>query len=214
MARDMLDTTISDSRTVSDSPTQVWALWVVANAMGSAAMWALCWQVIPPGYPTGLVLAVAQSIVLSLWLRSSGPWLLGTTFGIALASAATGVVLAVYGPGLVWWRSGLPAGAEGAAITLLPALTFGLVLGVIQWMILRQVSPRAIWWVIASMLGWCASELLHPESILIHYWLDTPLLWHVITDPLSRAMTGLMLGMAYAGPTGLTLAFLLGRRER
>ena len=87
----------------------------------------------PTGYQVGF----------RFWLK----WVLATTIGLSLAH--TGMFI----PGLFDFES------LGKDLTWLHMI-FGAGVGIAQWLLLRNVTPRAKWWILASVAGWTAAWLL------------------------------------------------------
>ena len=135
-----------------------WFLWALACTAGTGLGWALGWRLsfAGPGYlgiwviglVTGAILGVCQALILRPFLKSSGRWVLATIFG---------------------WMLGFYLGAELAANLGLTELVFGvvtgggvgLVLGMVQWLVLRTRFRGAGWWVLANTLAWLGGMMAY-----------------------------------------------------
>jgi hypothetical protein len=186
---------IMPDSSASDRPVAVgwgfWLWWVLASTMG----WAVGARVgvavgsfgEPPGFeaaqsvPTiivagylgvavgGILVGVLQSLVLRRKIARAGWWVLA---GVG-AAAVIGVV--VFGVGVVNTDVGWVVGAS----------LFGIVVGVLQWLVLRRQVARAGWWVLASAVGW------------------------FVGMPVGGVLDWPALGAAYGAITGIALVWLL-----
>ncbi len=131
-----------------------WLLWVLASIIGFTLSGFLFH--FPFGFPagantsfdpanaevgfiqgalTGLVIGTIQWLVLRRLISRAGWWILATCWGIAVAHAV--------------------GDSAPAPITLwVLALLCGAVIGSLQWLILRQLTSRAVLWVAANIVGW------------------------------------------------------------
>ena len=97
--------------------------------------------VVVGGGVVGLVLGVLQWLVLRRQVARAGWWVLASTVG--------GVLGVGFGFGLGFV---LMLGV-GVGIVVVLGGVLGLVLGVLQWLVLRRQVARAGWWVLASTVG-------------------------------------------------------------
>ena len=133
----------------------VWLWWAIAGAMGwglASAMDALLHlsslphvypgDAIPPLGVQGLALGVAQWLIVRRYMPRAGWWAPATIIGVILIAVAPVVAYETQDPRSMWlkYESG--------------GLLEGLVLGVAQWLVLRQHVRRAGWWIVASAVGW------------------------------------------------------------
>ncbi len=127
--------------------------WISATAIGFAAGGVVGAMVgFPAGFAVGLVVGGAASMLLQgLVLRRQA---IGASWWVAasLAGLAVGVAVSM--------ATGLFASVSiglARAMTvdiLMSCAVFGLSLGTLQWVVLRQRFAHAGWWVVASILGW------------------------------------------------------------
>jgi hypothetical protein len=146
------------------------------------------------------------------------------TFG--LASALLGGVLFGFVPALLigflqrwilrrhlplsrWWIISVSAGIgllhffsdgfENARDLSLAVLLSGLMVGVIQWRLLRPHLASATWWVLASGLGWYVGGLMGSA------------IW--VNGLEAHGRSGLTTGLMYGLSTGLLLGWLLRNQK-
>ncbi len=93
----------------------------------------------------------------------------------------------------------LSDGFENARDLSLAVLVSGLLVGVIQWRLLRPHLASAAWWVLASGLGWYGGGLIG-----IAIW---------ISGLDAHGRSGLTTGFTYGLSTGLLLVWLLRNRK-
>lgn len=134
------------------------------------------------GAITGAVVGIAQWLVLRQVLAVNAWWIVATGVGLA---AGLGIGTAVAG-----------TGTDPRALVIRAAIT-GLLVGGLQWMILRQHVPASGAWIGATAAAWVIG------------WLVT----RAIGVDLSRGWTvfGASGALAYAALTGLTLVWLVRR---
>lgn len=115
----------------------LWFQWVLATTLG----WAI--GLITVGeIGSGVVVGLAQWLVLRSLLSRAGWWVLASALGWAIGwsvLAAAGM-LAPYQTGLIT-----------LAVT---GTVLGAALGIAQWLVLQPHVYRAGWWVLANMAGW------------------------------------------------------------
>lgn len=136
---------------------RLWLCWVVASgaggALGLAGGFAIGFAI--GGATSGIVsqsvfgavvgasVGALQWLVLRRQVSRAGWWILATALGIgvgfALIRAATPAVSRVLGGGPIY---GL---ANGVLV--------GILVGTLQWLVLRRQVSRAGWWVLASAVG-------------------------------------------------------------
>lgn len=163
-----------------------WLLTMIGFPIGGGIASALVGSVTGPGRGAvagiiaGAVVGAAQWLVLRQALPISALWIPATAVGLS-AGLALGV--AVLGTKTV-----------GLALLLRAAVT-GIVLGVFQWVLLRQHLALAGWWVPAIAIGWTAG------------WTLT----RTVGVDLSRdwAVFGISGAAVFAALSGLALTWLL-----
>jgi len=128
---------------------RIWFLWLISSAWGwgtaveITGLGELAFQSEPPRILSaylgvvgaGILVGTLQWLILRKEIVRSFQWVL-PSFG---AMALFGIV--IFGAGLGWV----------IGIGLL-----GTLVGVLQWLVLKQRIPRAGWWILASTLGWIA----------------------------------------------------------
>ncbi len=125
----------------------------------------------------GILAGVLQWLVLRPLVAGAHWWVLASIVAVALV----GVV--VFGVGLVNVDVGWVVGVA----------LFGTVVGVLQWLVLRDQVARAGWWVLASTVGWVVAG---PATALVGVDAAMGLSWGV-------------LGAVYGSVTGPMLVWLL-----
>lgn len=205
-----------------------WAVWILASTLGSATGWVggrladfiLGWLIhavtggmvgsevgslkrvidlvvvaLAHGVVFGAIFGATQWLALRRYLASPVWWTLASILGgvIALVTSALGEaggeLTRVEGAWAIGRLVGLTMGAIAA----------GVIVGIIQWLVLRKVVPHAGWWVLISPVGWGVSVLGATAEIpgevvagLIGV-LATGCLGVVVCGAISGAMTGAIL---------------------
>lgn len=187
---------------------RLWFLWLMAGAVG----WGWAMDAGTFGEPRPIEL-----------LRSMRPLNVSPYISVATGAAVVGVfqwlILRRYLTGSVRWVvASVAASVVGALLVLLVGLVdtdagllggvslFGLVAGVLQWLVLRRQVPRAGWWVLASSVGWLVampvSDMAGPPGWAVYGTITgTVLVWLLRqprrllgtdpSDPASTVRTGL-----------------------
>jgi hypothetical protein len=130
-----------------------WLGWFLASVLGYGLGAMLGFSLIYNLSPTdtfdatrdilsGTVMGVTggyfQWMVLTQRLGGTGLWGLASALGFGTAMAASAAV---------------SPNADPALAGFLIVAVFGVVGGILQWLILRRNVPRAGWWLLASLLG-------------------------------------------------------------
>ena len=119
------------------------------------------------------------SVGWRLWLG----WVLVSITGFAVAFSITG--------------GHFPEGFEGYPFSGNPIGALqGLVIGILQWLVLRRQLPRASWWILASVLGFALAHVLGDTA----------------PPPLGLPMTGGMFGAVAGALVGVPQWLVLRRR--
>jgi len=138
--------------------------------------------------------------VLRPWLPSIRGWVLATSFGSAIALVLVNSLWSV----TLMPSSENVMGMMMPPSSMLPKYTFsgimGVILGTVQWVILRRKISWAGWWVLLSGIGFLGREVLVAEvqSILGPTGIDVsqsamnPIFWAIssLSTVLYAAMTG------------------------
>lgn len=124
----------------------------------------------------GLTLGMAQWLVLRKHLKHIGGWVLATTIGYATPFIAPPLLQAIE-PG---WPIGM----------LILGLT-GLVLGVLQWLVLRNRIANAGWWIPISVGGWSLAFALTGIAYLTSLYVEPFDMFAAAFVPIAVAGVGL-----------------------
>jgi hypothetical protein len=122
-----------------------WLLTALSFPVGGGVAFALAGSATSPlkgalaGAIAGAVIGIAQWLVLRQFLSSGVFWILASGIGLA---AGLGLGLAVLG-----------ARTDTVTLLLRAALT-GAVIGLLQWLLLRQEFAMAGWWILAMTIFW------------------------------------------------------------
>lgn len=107
--------------------------WILAATAGMVLGWGLFYS--PGGIYGGILVGLAQWLVLARWVDGADSWVLATAAGWAVFHVVFWFLLWL----LPWSAVGL---IRGTAIALS------------QWLVLRRWVRRAAWWVLAGVVGW------------------------------------------------------------
>ena len=101
----------------------------------------------------GGIVGLGQWLVLWQWVSGADRWTVMTTIGVVVGHAV--------GAALLWDADSLGGRTSSAAVG---GAVFGVLVGLMQWLVLQERMHRAGWWVPASALGlavgWAAVEAL------------------------------------------------------
>jgi hypothetical protein len=168
-----------------------WILWVAATTIGLAiALIVRQWLV-------GLIIGVAQWLVIWNRFPKSGWWILATALGFGFAwSPAWRLAIAILSSGWGAWRYSI----EWPVVL---GVT-GTLVGLFQWLVLRQWVYRAGWWILASPIAGVTGGVLAMIVFdVVFRNVDSPTLaWFL------PAITGLTSGLVYGAISGYVLARL------
>lgn len=152
--------------------------WVIANALSwvaaffvmelmyipspfgfgfSSLLFALdaFWNKSLPGALAGICFAIATWLVLRHRILNPGRWvistILGFMFGVFIGDGVSSLlsIQFIARP----WRNSLWDFA-------LTGLLLGLLVGIFQWLVLKQQSTQAHWWIPASIVAWVSVYLI------------------------------------------------------
>lgn len=119
--------------------------------------------VVAGGTVAGAIVGVMQWLVLRRRTRQAGWWVLASAAGVGVAGLAVQEIL--IGAGVLARLQPLGAGVVAVGGTV------GLVVGVMQWLVLRRWVRRAGWWVLASSVGAAVGDgVTGAFTILPAYW--------------------------------------------
>jgi hypothetical protein len=141
------------------APLEAWLLWVGASVLATSLAFVITTLLLPafeyqdrwvaPVFLSafGILLALAQAVVLARWVRNPLGWFAVSFLGWVLAYLCI-TALARLPPSL------------GFASTRSTLVVFGASTGVAQWLMLRQHFAVGSLWIGASLLGWGALALI------------------------------------------------------
>jgi hypothetical protein len=182
-----------------------WLLWmcaVVAGALAGMFASAVAFAVV------GLI-----SPATSVAGGSAGLWRTGlvtNVIGFAALGAAIGFVqwwlLRRYLPGTGWWILATLGGYSAIGMFPLFSLPFtpawlagsimltmvGVVLGVLQWLVLRAHVYQAGWWIVVSTAGWALAVALIGAANLTGVYVEPLDLLSVLLIPVAVAGGGMI----------------------
>jgi hypothetical protein len=118
------------------------------------------------GLALGSIVGVFQWLVLRLWRKDSGGWLLSTIIGHIVGLPVSFAIMVGWG-WLIAQRAGVPLFIDETKASLLMPLApmmilAGVVVALAQWITLQRLFPssklrEAVLWVAGTALGWGAS---------------------------------------------------------
>ncbi len=149
---------------------------------------------------TGILLGVFQWLVLRSQIERSHWWILSTSIGLAV-----GVAVII---GAIHWVSDRQLPETGKS--LLVGTIFGIMLGIAQWLVLRQHLRHSILWILGSMVG-CALGLMWGLDALARSTATVDSEFGV-----AAIFAGLLfrLMLTYSAITGILLLWLLQDRSK
>lgn len=144
------------------------------------------------GFIPALLIGFLQRAILNRTLALPRLWIISTSVGVGLLHF-------------------LSDGFENARDLSLAVLVSGLLVGVVQWRLLRLHWPASGWWLMASGLGWCGGWLigiaiLHHTGLLYRPWVPG-------LDGQTHGILGLTVGATYSLSTGLFLNLYQGKSD-
>jgi len=188
-----------DEAKVNRSEFTLWLAWTLATAAGMILGFVpfaflapdvngLVLRILLP-LVAGVLVGLFQWLVLRPYLTRAVDWVFHGGAGWALGFALGLVVIEALGKN--------PLGA------LLGYVLFGLIIGALQWPMLRREIPHVATWVIASSLGWALGAYLGRAAlnILAAGGEVSP----VVTTAVISGVTGLVAGAV----TGLALVWIV-----
>ena len=200
---------------VSRRDRDIWLGWVVYTILGYFILGAVTIAVIrfaPGGLLLGAVVGPLGMVVVALmqWfvLRGYIPavrwlgWLLSTVLGQLVGMIMAVLVAVLLAPRIYLMLGGWQANIGGAvefATALVRGVIFGLVIGFMQWLILRRYLQAAGWWVLAVTVAMAIT------SVISTLWLPDVGQEGFVALPLTMSVTGVIVGAI----TGLVLTWLL-----
>jgi hypothetical protein len=141
------------------APLITWLHWVGASVFATSVTFLVAYLLLPafddpdrwaaplflPAF--GILLALAQAVVLSKWIRNPFRWFAVSLLGWLLAYMTITALAAL--------PRSMGFGSTGTNLVV-----FGASTGIAQWIALRQHFPAGALWIVASLLGWGALALV------------------------------------------------------
>lgn len=193
-----------DEAKVERNPAGLWLSWTLATAAGMLLGFvpaSLVVENIDLGLArvlvpllAGFLVGLLQWVVLRPYLVLASDWILAGAAGWAVGFALGLAVIQALSGSLIGAIAGY--------------LLFGVLIGLIQWPVLRREIPNALSWVLASVLGWAAG-LLAAQLALSLLFGDNPV-HPVVTSAISAGVSGLVAGAI----TGLAFVQIVRQPER
>jgi 4-amino-4-deoxy-L-arabinose transferase-like glycosyltransferase len=163
--------------------------WVAAVVAGWVIGFFLCGVIqdfvstfLIDGLVIGSAIGIAQAIVLRRGITPAVPWVAVSIVGYGIGKFVADTV----GLGM----TGLAAMALGGAI-------IGLAVGLTQSVLLMERYPRALWWILANVLGWTVGWSL---IALADSWVDSVGMAYVVGG-VGAAAVGVITAVALIGLT-------------
>ena len=141
---------------------------------------------------TGLLVGLLQWLILQRYLARAAWWIAVTAVGIGVTHA-------------------LLDGAPRAEFTPLFMLVSGLLLGVLQWIVLRNHVGQAVWWIPVSIVGWYLAWLLGMLALNASGLLS--LEWAPSIGAQQHGFFSLAFGVAYGALSGVFWLWLLREQK-
>jgi hypothetical protein len=173
---------------------------VIGNRAGAVTILLVAGALVVAATLEGMAVGLAQWSVLEPYLPTltRRTWVLATILG-AVVAWLVGMMLGSLG-------SELLDASERTALLFGAALgpVVGALLGVAQWLALRQAVPRAGWWMPTNALAWTAGmAVIFAAMSFVHE--STP----VVVLAITWAVSGILAGVVVAAIHGLVLIWLL-----
>jgi len=158
------------------------------------------------GIATGVSVGIIQWLLLRYYITNSWRWVIATVIGMASGGFLEAFLYSIA-------RRYLPMDATlntWKVTTWIAIFVYGIVIGLVQWVVLRKVSSKTWTWVVANGFGWALAitigdELLRPMfyPCCADYWLNP------IDEIIIYGVSGILIGII----TGILLSWLLKQRN-
>ena len=142
----------------------------------------------------GLLVGFSQWVVLRRYLTESSDWILSGGAGWA----------AGYALGLFIMQGLMGTFLGGLAGYVL----FGVIVGVVQWPVLRREIPNALAWIFANVIGWTVGFYLSQAALTVFF--NSPTIAPAASTAVIAGTSGLVAGTI----TGLALVWIVRQPER
>jgi hypothetical protein len=194
---------ISESK-VARNEFGMWLEWTLATAFGMLLGFlpslvlvnimdlALARLIVP--LFEGFMVGLAQWVVLrkyvnvvSDWILAAGAsWAIGYTLGLFIINGLTGT------------------GLDG----FIGYILFGIIVGLVQWPLLRREIPNVWMWILANVIGWTSGFFL--SQISLDLFFNGPVIDPVASTSVISGVSGLVAGAI----TGVALIRIVRQPER
>ena len=181
----------------------LWAGWTLATMLGMLAGFVppalivgsfdlLLVRILVPLW-AGFLVGLFQWLVLHRYLTHSADWVLDTGAGWGLGFALGLVIIELIGGSFLG--------------TLIGYILFGIIIGLVQWPILRREVPSVFPWVLASVAGWALGAYLAP--VVLSLFVTGGAVNPIVSSTVIAVVTGLVAG----GITALALIWIARQPE-
>jgi len=144
-----------------------WLAWFLTSAMGFGMGAILGVSFAYRFFPTDTFDA-ANGITLGIVMGATGGYFQWVVLRERIAGAGLWTLAAALGFGLAMAAPLATDPEENPAMAgVLVGTVFGLVSGILQWLILRRKVPRAGWWLLANLLGSLVGTIAFPIAVTI-----------------------------------------------
>ena len=189
---------------VANNEFGMWLEWTLATALGMLLgflpsivlvnLLDLAFARIIVPLWAGLLVGLAQWVVLRKYLNESSDWILAGG-----ASWAVGFAL-----GLFIMNGLTGTGLDG----FIGYILFGIIVAVVQWPLLRREVPNVWMWILANVIGWSAGFALSQVSLDLFF--NEPAINPVASTSVLSGVAGLVAGAI----TGVALVWIVRKPER
>jgi hypothetical protein len=196
-----------DEAKVRRNELGLWLSWALATGAGMALGYlpaALLVNVLDLGLArvivpllVGFLVGFAQWLVLRRYMTDSQDWILAGGAGWAVGYAL--------GLAIIQLLANSPFG------TWLGYILFGILIGLVQWPVLRREIPRASTWVLASVVGWTVGAAV---SYLFLNAIFPGNQASQASFPLVAVVDSGLTGLVAGAITGLALVWLVRQPDR
>lgn len=158
------------------------------------------------GLLTGIVLGIAQWLVLRRYIRHVGKWIAVTAIAMMIAWLI-GIKVSTLIAFIVTLDVTLTAGTQMTVLLtgiFLLGAWIGTVLGLTQWLVLKHHIRLAVWWVFANALAWAL-------GLVVAFMIASKFHFYPLTleTALAGCATGLATGAVVGAITGVALVWIL-----
>lgn len=142
----------------------------------------------------GFLIGFFQWLLLRGYMTNSAGWIASAGFGW-MAGYALGLLV-------IRWLSG------GALETVVGYAVFGLIVGIVQWPMLRREIPHLLTWAIANIIGWTIAGLIAQTAA-------GPLYLSLgLTPEIAAALIAGLTGLIAGAITGVAFIWIVSQPDR